>query len=1015
VSPTLRCRRAPGSAIFTLALMAAIVAIGGSPEAGAQTERRVVLDLPLYDPGSGLTRVPAYDAHRLEVRLETGAAARVLEPMVRQGRTGVAGMDALLERFGVSRIEPEFPLTAQPPRRGVRSVDLSAFYIVHLPHGVDLAAALAAFRAEPSVAGAGPIGIYPVQLTPNDSLFSEQYWIQQASGRDSKLSQVWDVTTGDTSVVLAIVDTGVLWDHPDLGGPAPFTGGNIWHNWVEMAGSPGVDDDNNGFIDDVRGWDFVTGVSGPAGEDTSIPDNDPSDYVGHGTFVAGTAAAIPDNVSGTAGGGYNLKVMAVRAGWHDGVGSGGVVDMAFCAQAIRYATDNGATVINCSWLNGDLEGLGAAVDYAIANGVSVVVAAGNLQSESQTLNYLSTRGDCVDVAALDQSDFKAWFSSYGTWVDVSAAGLGFKSTTSNQYQPAYGINSGTSFAAPLVAAIIGLYQSWRLDEGLGLATPGEVLLRIRDTADPVDDLNPGVAGKLGGGRANGMRMLFDPPTSFVANFAGEIHSTPAFVDWGGEGEAVVFGTSANQVIAISSISGEPLAGWPVATGGAVRGDAAIFDIDLDGEKEVLIGADDGKVYALNGDGSPVPGWPVTLGGAIESGPAVADVAGGPEYEVIVGTASPHAVHVLDRSGQTMPGWPVVMPAGVSASPATFDMEPGGADEIAIAGLDSSVYLFRGDGSILDGWPVKVGDRVESSPSIGYIDVDGVADLVVGCDDGQVHAWSAAGVVLSGWPVDAGGPVRSSPALVKLDGDDFLEIIVGTDSARVQAWHHNGSPVAGWPYEVGGPVRGEPAVADVDGDGALEIVVGSMDGDMHAIDADGSGLIHWPRSLGGVPGRGVSLGDPDGDGRMEVVTGSASGDLYVWDLGPDTFDPSLAPWFTAGRSFLRQRAVDLPPIAVPEEPVLSLRLTMSLSPNPSRGGTVLALSGGRAGGEKVRVSLFDLGGRMIASETLSYDVGGRVSWSLGVEGKNGRRLAAGVYFVKAVSGAEVARAKWVLLR
>jgi subtilisin family serine protease len=1006
-----RWLRATGPALLALLLMAMMLSSGAGPGTTAAAERRSALDLPLYDPPSGAIDVPAYDARRIEIRLHDTVSARVRTSMTYQGRTGVASLDGLLARLGVERMEPEF-FGIAGQRRG--SAELSGFYVVHLPRGTDVATALSAFRSDPSIASASPIGIYPVQLTPNDSLFSLQYWIEQPSGRDSRLSQVWDVSTGDTSVVLAIVDTGVLWDHPDLGGPPPFTGGNIWHNWVEMAGMPGVDDDSNGFIDDIRGWDFVTAVTGPPGEDTQTPDNDPSDYVGHGTFVAGTAAAIPDNVSGTAGAGYNLKVMAVRAGWHDGNSSGGVVDMSFCAQAIVYATDNGASVINCSWLNGDLDGLGAAVDYAIANGVSVVVAAGNLGSESQHLNYLSTRGDCVDVAALDQADARAWFSSYGTWVDVSSGGLGLKSATSVQYQPDYVVNSGTSFAAPIVSAMVGLYQSWRLDQGLGPATPQEILLRLRDTADPVDDLNPTFAGKLGRGRANGMRMLFDPPTSFIVTTGGPVRSTPAFVGWNEPEEAVVFGTEANQIHAVRSTSGQSLPGWPVATAGAVRGDPAIFDLDLDGEDEVLIGADDGWVYALNADGSAVAGWPVAVGGAVGSGPALADVAGGPEYEVIVGTANPHAVHVLDRHGQSMPGWPVSMPEAVVASPAIFDLESGGGDEIVIAGTDSSVYVFRGDASIMTGWPLEIGGAFESSPSIGDVDGDGSPDIVVGCTDGMVHAWSSAGVPLAGWPVSAGAAVRSSPALVKLDGDDFLEVVVGTDGLEVQAWHRDGSPVTGWPYATAGAVRGAPAVADVDDDGGVEIVVGDGSGQVHAIDVDGSGLLHWPRYGGGAVGRGVSLGDPDGDGRMEAVIGSTSGELYVWDLGPGTFDASLTPWFTAGRSFLRQRAVDLPPISAPGPPSPAAGLAMRLSPNPSRGTTVISLTGPQLSGKDVRVSLFDLAGRRLTETILSFDVGGTTRWHLDPRSAGGRPLAAGVYFVEAVSGARVARGKWVLL-
>jgi hypothetical protein len=598
-------------------------------------------------------------------------------------------------------------------------------------------------------------------------------------------------------------------------------------------------------------------------------------------------------------------------------------------------------------------------------------------------------------------------------VDVSAGGLGFKGPTSNDYQPAYRLNSGTSFSAPLVSSIIGLYQSWRLGQGLGLATPQEVLLRVRDTADPVDVLNPAYAGKLGGGRANAMRMLFDPPTSFITAAGGPVESTPAFVDWGGLEEAIVFGTTSFEVVAVSGGDGSLLAGWPVATGGAVRGDVAVFDLDLDGEEEILVGADDGKVYALNPDGSAVAGWPVTIGGTVRSGPALADVAGGPEYEVVMGTAGPGAIYVLDRFGQAVAGWPVGFSGDVVATPALADLDNDGLAEIAVGASDSSVSLLAGSGTMMPGWPVKVGDAVLSSPSIGDLDGNGSRDIVAGCSDGQVYAWSASGVSLTGWPVSAGGAVLSSPALVKLDGDDFLEVVVGTDNSTVQAWHHDGSVLAGWPYTADTMVRSAAAVADVDGDGDPEIVAGTVGGRVHAINADGSALLHWPRTMGGPSGRGASLGDPDDDGRLEIVMGSADGLLYAWDLGSGTFDAANTPWFTAGRSFLRQGAVELPSIDVPGfTPATKLRLR--LSPNPSRGPALLLVSRGQQSDDVVRVSVFDLSGRKVAGETIPFDATGVAAWNLGEHSRRSRPLTAGVYFIRVATETGIARAKWVLL-
>src|SRR5262249_17980026 len=444
-----------------------LIALGWATWSWAAPAR---LSLPLYDPSAGATRVPAYAAQKFEIKLAGGAVDRTRLALT--ARTGRPLVDALLGQFGVQRLEPEFA--------GTRDPNLSSYYILHLPAGGSRADAVGAFRAQPGVEAADPIAILPVAAVPNDSLFQYQYGFDQLNDRDSDLPEAWDLTQGDSTIVLAIIDTGVLWSHPDLAA-------NIWRNWGEIPNN-GIDDDGNGFVDDVRAWDFVDGVIGRFGEDVNTPDNDPSDYAGHGTAVAGIAGAVVNNVSGVAGAGYHCRIMALRAGWE--TNSGSVVDMSFCAQAIQYATDNGAKVINCSWQNADQGGLGAAVYYALGHGVPVVVAAGNAGTDTPPQNAIGMRGDCVDVAAIDANDVRTTVSNFGSWVDVSAAGNFTITTGSAHYTPTYTSPGGTSFAAPLVTGVVGLYQSWRKAHGLPPAPPDTVRWRLHDTADNIDAANP---------------------------------------------------------------------------------------------------------------------------------------------------------------------------------------------------------------------------------------------------------------------------------------------------------------------------------------------------------------------------------------------------------------------------------------------------------------------------------------------------------------------------------------------
>jgi subtilisin family serine protease len=961
-----------------------LIALGWASLSWAAPAR---LTLPLYDPAGGQTSVPAYAAQKFEIKLGAAPVSVDRTRVATTARTGRPSVDALLDQFGVRALEPEFAGTKDP--------NLSSYYIVHLPAGSILADAVGAFRTTPGVEAADPIAILPVTSIPNDSLFQYQYGFYQANDRDSDLPEAWDLTQGDSSVVLAIVDTGVLWSHPDLAA-------NIWRNWGEIPNN-GIDDDGNGYIDDVRGWDFVTGVVGTPGEDVNTPDNDPSDYAGHGTAVAGVAGAVVNNVSGVAGAGYHCRIMPVRAGWETSTGS--VVDMSFCAQAITYATDNGANVINCSWQNADQGGLGAAVTYAIAHGVTVVVAAGNEGTDTPPQNDLGQRGDCVDVAALDANDVRTTVSNFGAWVDVSAAGDNIITTGSAHYTPIYTSPGGTSFAAPLVTGVIGLWQSWRKAHGLPLAPPDSVRWRLHDTADNVDSVNPTYAGKLGGGRVNAYRMITDPPTSFfVASSANISYSSPALVDWGSGPESIVYGDDNGNLYAVNGATGSVLPGWPVALGNGAVLTPAVWDVDFDGAPEVLVGDQGGELHAVKSSGAEVAGWPKSFGGAIAAGPALGNVSGTPEFEIVFATRAPQALHVIDRSGAELTGWPKVFknPNGIALG----DLDHDSVSEIVLSS-DSTVQVLRGDGTPFPGWPVHL-SGIAGKPAIGDFDGDGQPDIVVGSSDGLFYAFNLGGVMLPGFPLSAGGAaVQGAPALADIDGDGKLEAIVGAANGNLYAWHGNGTAVTGWPRTLGGNIVGSPAISAVTGDGTIEIAAVTTTGSAHLLRADGSEVPGWPRDASGYTEGGATLGDPDKDGRAEFL--ATAGHLSCWDLGPGTFDSSRRPWYTAGRSFLRESNVTVPTIDVGPPPSGPRHLAFVAGANPLRLGDALHFGARGQPGAKLDIGLFDVGGRRLAAGEIVFGSEGSASWAPAA-----RSLQAGVYFVAARSEGERISQKVVLL-
>jgi subtilisin family serine protease len=483
------------------------------------------LDLPVRRTGDAGTS-PAYAGDVLEVQLAP-AAARLAHPRaagptraIATARLGIARIDALAARLGAT-FEPEFAGERAPdsPQAGR---DFTAFHLVHLPPGTALEDALAAFRALPEVVSASPLAILPVTTFPNDSLFGTQGWLYDSGvpRHDIHATEAWALTCGDTSIVVAILDTGVLAYHPDLAGTVTGLHGNLWTNWAEAAGAAGVDDDGNGFVDDRHGWDFVTGgaaggIFGGAGEDVDDADNDPNDCAGHGTIVAGIVGAITNNTSGIAGVAPTVRILPVRMGWLPlgGARPGGAVRMDFAAQAIRYATRMHANVINCSFASAATAGLDSALAEAYQQGSIVVVASGNFSSP----NYMSTRSDVIAVGATDAADAYWVGTATGPWLDLVARGTLMNSTSltgdgpdSIGYrQPSYiaGV-SGTSMAAPVVSGAAAIVQAYARLLGKPPVTPAGMLWRLSQTGDDVSGANPGQPYLVP--RVNLYRALTDP-------------------------------------------------------------------------------------------------------------------------------------------------------------------------------------------------------------------------------------------------------------------------------------------------------------------------------------------------------------------------------------------------------------------------------------------------------------------------------------------------------------------------
>lgn len=402
--------------------------------------------------------------------------------------------------------------------------DLSHIYVVSLAAGTDIVAACRSYSANPNVEYAVPSYAMAPQSVPDDPYFSsvgswgnsyDDLW----GVKKIQTDLAWDTAQGE-GVVVAVVDTGLDYNHVDI---AP----NVWTNTAEASGAPGVDDDGNGYVDDIRGRHFDFVYPGGAVSNNDVMD---LDSYGHGTFVAGIIAATGGNGTGIIGVAPAAKIMPVKIMASEGFN----VSEAY-ANGILYAALNGADVINLSWgcsdcsESADNPAVADAIEVARGLGAIVVTSAGNGRSDVKDA-FPAGIPDVLTVSSTDDSDVNSAFSNRGFLVDVAAPGgggwygginnsiLSLKSGTVGTFNStvvggSYLRSSGTSASAAHVSGVAALVLSAN-----PALTTGQVAAVIRQSADdqlgsPLD--TPGYDPYFGWGRVNAARavaMALSPPS-----------------------------------------------------------------------------------------------------------------------------------------------------------------------------------------------------------------------------------------------------------------------------------------------------------------------------------------------------------------------------------------------------------------------------------------------------------------------------------------------------------------------
>jgi subtilisin family serine protease len=714
----------------------------------------------------------------------TGDGSASLDVLVRRHQVQAA-IPLIRDRAGLSTAAALSKLTARfaaPTARAARGVlriqpaavaNVVNVYRFDVPPAADLAAMAADFRRDPHVEYAHPDYQATAVYVPNDPFLASSgswgqaepdLWALDALGAE----QAWDVARG-AGVVVAVVDTGLDFTHPDMAG-------NIWTNLREVPGN-GVDDDGNGFVDDVHGWDV------------SNDDNDPTDGNGHGTHVSGTIAAQDNNGLGIVGVAPDAQIMPVKALGDSG--SGSTFDL---AAGLLYASANGADVINNSWgCQGGcptVPELEDAVAMAYQRGATVVFAAGN--DNRDVRNYApQNRPESIVASASDPSNPRASFSNFG-FVDVGAPGAGppdepgvtesvrgilsLKAANCTLCSSElivgdiYLREAGTSMAAPHVAGLAALILSQHPDY-----SAEQVRQVIRRSA--VDASTPGFDLDFGYGVIHAGRAMAEPAPLGARLFSPLVVGTQSALVVNGTAAGPAFqsyllefgeGTLPSSFTTIAASS------TPVPSGALGPWNVGVI---ADGEYTLRLTAftTDGRQYEDR--------RPVTLDRVRISSPEPLAEFGNVRINVVGTAAAVGLDHFVVRVETLSDGTPL----------ANADITLTGNGRTPVE--NGLLAVWNPAGAPADEYRIVL----EVTLTNGTVRTVSVPVAV----DARIHP---------GWPIvlDNGGavgvPLKEHAVLADLNRDGRAENIVAY-AYKLNVFEHDGTQLAGWP-QIGNP-DGDP--------------------------------------------------------------------------------------------------------------------------------------------------------------------------------------------------------------
>ncbi|MHC4620227.1 MAG: S8 family serine peptidase [Planctomycetota bacterium] len=754
-----------------------------------------------------------------------------------------------------------------------RPLNLHNIYLLETAPGIDIDDMASEYSKHSAVEYAEPDYIGEICSLPNDTYVDPNQdgtWSKGSWGQDYEdlwgLKRIdaelawgvaYDGNSEEDDVTVAVIDTGLDYDHEDIAD-------NTWVNLAEQNGQTGIDDDENGYVDDVRGWNFQQ------------DNNDPGDLNGHGTHVAGIIGAAGNNAIGICGVTWNSQIMGLKA-WASSE----------YAEAICYAADNGARVVNLSWrLTVHSSLIEDAIDYAYygdgdsGGSCTIVVAAGN-DSDDTSEYFPQCMKEVIVVASTGQDDQRVSSSNFGFKVDVAAPGdsiLSLRATGTSKGSPInedYTVLSGTSQAAPhvagLAALILAIYPEydheqirqllrissddageagWDMDTGYGRinaanalqasVTPCRSLIVLPKPNETIDGL-VSIRGTADGENFSHYELFYKELHQHIWMQIGDTTYSP--VDYNDLGlwdvnsipdgqyllRLVTEDSNGNEYEDRTLVSIERtyvsypetdvilrLGDMIYITGSVRWPDFQNYYVEYERESDPNTWYSDG-VNLTNGGSEEVIDSVIA---EFNTDEILIAESGYYNIRVVVNGEVGASVRIyLDRTLKQ--GWPRTLPQGYQAyfmvQSGAADLDDDGKKEIITncPAYSKPLMAMTSDGNSLPGWPVQVENSVYfGCPAIGDLDGDGTKEVavVVSRSDGiYLYAFGADGSTKDGWPLKLYGDtiLMNSVLLADIDLDDHLEILALTksfDTAYVyslEVFDHQGTSLPGqWPRHIG---------------------------------------------------------------------------------------------------------------------------------------------------------------------------------------------------------------------